>query len=437
MFLLARQLTSGKRVILFTLAICGWLEGLIIETLRLSFHSLGASGLLLGTLSLVFITLSLAFKLPAIRTRRRWIVYESLIWVATFSGLASYLSFTMFWASIEVVAATPLVLFWLEFISRPMANRHKSYLMAWAGLTIMALLLVLLASAFGQHSRLVFELALAFPASLTVALHAPRSKTLGLRPIWPYRTLGAVAGLFFNLGLGASLARRSALIYGTAFPWWLALSLNLALLPTLMTMPVIIRRSPHLMAYLATILLTIVLLGFFKPEPLASVWALEFLLLIAVNLLVLWWFISLVEPLRRSPVGLALAMGATVAAIAIGWLIPATLGSHYPWMLLAILMLMAVTPLTLEEKPNEAQTAAAHQKNLDQLFEGAKLTPQERRIVRLLLQGKSNQSITQELYVSINTLKTHLKNIYRKTETKNRRELIDLIGQGQQANALR
>lgn len=51
------------------------------------------------------------------------------------------------------------------------------------------------------------------------------------------------------------------------------------------------------------------------------------------------------------------------------------------------------------------------------------LTQQEQRITLMLLQGYSNQEILGELYISINTLKTHLRNIYRKTDTKNRRDL--------------
>ncbi len=54
------------------------------------------------------------------------------------------------------------------------------------------------------------------------------------------------------------------------------------------------------------------------------------------------------------------------------------------------------------------------------------LTRQERRIADLLLRGYSNHEIMEELYISINTLKTHLRNIYRKTKTKDRHDLIHL-----------
>ncbi len=58
------------------------------------------------------------------------------------------------------------------------------------------------------------------------------------------------------------------------------------------------------------------------------------------------------------------------------------------------------------------------------------LTPQELKITLLLLQEYSNKDITATLYISINTLKTHLRNIYRKTDTANRRELLSRFHQG-------
>lgn len=42
------------------------------------------------------------------------------------------------------------------------------------------------------------------------------------------------------------------------------------------------------------------------------------------------------------------------------------------------------------------------------------LTPQEQRVLTLLLAGHSNQEMAQELVVSINTVKDHLKHLYSK-----------------------
>jgi len=48
------------------------------------------------------------------------------------------------------------------------------------------------------------------------------------------------------------------------------------------------------------------------------------------------------------------------------------------------------------------------------------LSPQEERVLRLLMAGQTNQEMARELVVSVNTVKAHLKNIYRKLAVKNR-----------------
>ena len=44
------------------------------------------------------------------------------------------------------------------------------------------------------------------------------------------------------------------------------------------------------------------------------------------------------------------------------------------------------------------------------------LTKSEIRILELVCQGLNNSEICNKLFVSDNTIRTHLKNIYRKTE---------------------
>jgi LuxR family maltose regulon positive regulatory protein len=48
------------------------------------------------------------------------------------------------------------------------------------------------------------------------------------------------------------------------------------------------------------------------------------------------------------------------------------------------------------------------------------LTPQEQRVLRLLAEGLSNQEIAQALIVSLNTVKTHVKNLYSKLHVNSR-----------------
>lgn len=52
------------------------------------------------------------------------------------------------------------------------------------------------------------------------------------------------------------------------------------------------------------------------------------------------------------------------------------------------------------------------------------LSKQERNIRDLILAGKSNKDIANELYISLNTVKTHITNIYNKLQVDSRQELL-------------
>ena len=55
------------------------------------------------------------------------------------------------------------------------------------------------------------------------------------------------------------------------------------------------------------------------------------------------------------------------------------------------------------------------------------LSPRENQVAALLLQGKTYNKIADELYISKNTVKTHIKNIYSKYDVRSRGEFIDLL----------
>ena len=52
------------------------------------------------------------------------------------------------------------------------------------------------------------------------------------------------------------------------------------------------------------------------------------------------------------------------------------------------------------------------------------LSDREEEIARLLIQGKTNQEIAEGLFISINTVKTHIKRIYQKLGVSNRVQLM-------------
>jgi len=56
------------------------------------------------------------------------------------------------------------------------------------------------------------------------------------------------------------------------------------------------------------------------------------------------------------------------------------------------------------------------------------LSAREREVVEMVLAGKTNREIEAELFISINTVKNHISNVYRKFGVKNRIQLTNLLG---------
>ena len=57
------------------------------------------------------------------------------------------------------------------------------------------------------------------------------------------------------------------------------------------------------------------------------------------------------------------------------------------------------------------------------------ISEKEYQIIEYLIDGNSNQQIAEEMYISINTVRTHIKNIYRKLNINSQRELLTVMQQ--------
>lgn len=51
-------------------------------------------------------------------------------------------------------------------------------------------------------------------------------------------------------------------------------------------------------------------------------------------------------------------------------------------------------------------------------------TPREAQVIGLICQGRSNDDIARELYLSINTVKTYIRGAYRKLDLTRRAEVV-------------
>lgn len=56
------------------------------------------------------------------------------------------------------------------------------------------------------------------------------------------------------------------------------------------------------------------------------------------------------------------------------------------------------------------------------------LTRREEEVLALLLKGRTRSEIARELYVSGDTVKTHIRNLYRKTGVAGKDELVEAMG---------
>lgn len=64
----------------------------------------------------------------------------------------------------------------------------------------------------------------------------------------------------------------------------------------------------------------------------------------------------------------------------------------------------------------------------EELIERYNITKREREIVALVCAGKTNQEIADLLYISLQTVKDHLRSVFRKSKVRNRVELTNLFG---------
>jgi DNA-binding CsgD family transcriptional regulator/tetratricopeptide (TPR) repeat protein len=77
----------------------------------------------------------------------------------------------------------------------------------------------------------------------------------------------------------------------------------------------------------------------------------------------------------------------------------------------------------------KAQLTAAGGRRRRVAGAGSRLTPAERRIVALILSGKTNQATARALFVSVRTVETHLQHVYTKLKIRSRNELILMAAQ--------
>ncbi len=81
----------------------------------------------------------------------------------------------------------------------------------------------------------------------------------------------------------------------------------------------------------------------------------------------------------------------------------------------------------LQKLYSEPSSPAVNRERLDVFFQNNEISPREREIALLVYEGYSNNTIGTRLKITLQTVKAHLYNVYKKLKIKNRWQLIQLI----------
>ena len=143
----------------------------------------------------------------------------------------------------------------------------------------------------------------------------------------------------------------------------------------------------------------------------------------------------------------AYAVTALMAGLFLGLLLAEEFGLDSPIIIVCLvadavlLMITAILSMEDQELVQEAlavtkveavsATAAEHSMTLEEacvaLGEKLELSPREIEVFTMLAQGRDPARIQDALFISYNTVRNHIRNIYRKLDVHSRQELLDLV----------
>lgn len=138
---------------------------------------------------------------------------------------------------------------------------------------------------------------------------------------------------------------------------------------------------------------------------------------LAMNVLGVWSGGMLATVIMRKPQGDLLAVGIALLIIFIAMFIIPVLNKKLVHLLKEHIFLLQLA----EMDEGEQDTL------FDRLKVAKRLTDREAEIIQLLLKGYTYKVMAKQLFISENTLKTHVKSIYGKLEINSRMELIRIL----------
>lgn len=401
---------------LFTISLIGWLGGLVLYKTTV---------LIIGAVGAAFLLASLSASFPGVIERKRLMRWLSPLLIVAAVTASLITRDSMIWRLLELMAAVPLIILWLA-VPRPItaSHTHDDQRTAWiilAMVAMMASVLVLVSRPWPLLAPILFGL-----VAIVVQCMSPEESRSIPRRISPTpRWLGLLA-VIDGFGVAEGFGSMSTPMIDR-LDWW---SLTLVIISVIAAAWLYRHRTSLQRAN--TLAISVLLWDLLAhTDHLNLIAASGFYITVFIGIIVLCRACRdrLANPQAPMISRFSYPLGWPLMAFGLGWQINGMgLIEHASQVVLAglLLGLVLMMPRTTDETSTPiVNPISLTPDNTDGRF--AKLTPQERRIVSLLVQGRHNPEIIRELYISINTLKTHLRNIYRKTHTQNRRELVQKL----------
>lgn len=98
--------------------------------------------------------------------------------------------------------------------------------------------------------------------------------------------------------------------------------------------------------------------------------------------------------------------------------------SNYPYIAVLIAgfsLLLALIWLKIEKSKIQNTIKSIHE-NADKTTKKDLLTNRQQQVLNLILQNKTNKQISEELFIELSTLKTHINKIYKTLNINSRKE---------------
>jgi DNA-binding CsgD family transcriptional regulator len=114
-----------------------------------------------------------------------------------------------------------------------------------------------------------------------------------------------------------------------------------------------------------------------------------------------------------------------------GCLLPVEALDYFDLIALLVVALVIVgidKPLLISHAALKGVGISDIEAQVDALCRKADLSPRECEVLSIWVRGHNSEYIENTLHISKNTVKTHLKHIYEKTNTSSREELLALLG---------